>query len=204
MALSEPRPSVLRYCREILQISQAAFAQQLEVPVESYRPWDSGRRRTPEAVLRRARALARYPNDTELLPLPTLAILVGVHVRTLHSAARDGRLTVVYDTRTTFRRLRPRATLGEARDFRQSRYGRPSCAAHRPRELRWSDVPDDYDLRIRDIRRRLKASQREFALLIGAARKAVVYQWESRKRCPSPVFWQRIASLHSRSGRVVD
>ena len=34
--------------------------------------------------------------------------------------------------------------------------------------------------------------------LVGAARKAVVYQWEARKRCPSPVFWQRITVLHRR------
>jgi hypothetical protein len=30
---------------------------------------------------------------------------------------------------------------------------------------------------------------------IGAAGKAVVYQWESRKRKPSPVLWQRVERL---------
>jgi hypothetical protein len=30
---------------------------------------------------------------------------------------------------------------------------------------------------------------------IGAAGKAVVYQWESRKRTPSPVLWQRVLEL---------
>ena len=30
---------------------------------------------------------------------------------------------------------------------------------------------------------------------MGAARKAVVYQWEARKRTPSPVFWQRLTTL---------
>jgi len=29
----------------------------------------------------------------------------------------------------------------------------------------------------------------------GAAGKAVIYQWESRKRTPSPVLWQRIREL---------
>jgi hypothetical protein len=29
----------------------------------------------------------------------------------------------------------------------------------------------------------------------GAAGKAVVYQWESRKRPPSPVLWQRVLEL---------
>ncbi len=45
------------------------------------------------------------------------------------------------------------------------------------------------------MRQRLGVSQRQFAVLVGAARKAVVYQWESRKRCPSPVFWERIQFL---------
>jgi hypothetical protein len=34
-----------------------------------------------------------------------LARLIDVHVRTLHAAAKDGRLKVIYDTRATFRRL---------------------------------------------------------------------------------------------------
>jgi hypothetical protein len=34
---------------------------------------------------------------------------------------------------------------------------------------------------------------------IGAASKAVVYQWESKKRKPSPVFWQKIAALEKTS-----
>ena len=45
------------------------------------------------------------------------------------------------------------------------------------------------------MRRSLGLSQARFATRVGAARKAVVYQWEARKRCPSPVFWQRIATL---------
>ena len=40
-------------------------------------------------------------------------------------AAQDGRLPVTYDTRTTFRRLRGRATPAAARAFRRSYYGRP-------------------------------------------------------------------------------
>ena len=195
VGVSEQRRSILRDCREILQISQAAFAEQLGVPVESYRTWDSGRRTPPGEVVQRARGLAGHPDDTELLPLGALAALVRVHVRTLHSAARDGRLAVVYDTRTTFRRLRPKATLAAARDFRASRYGQRAEREQRPQPLRWSDVPDDYDVRILAVRRRLQVSQRELALLIGAARKAVVYQWEARKRCPSPVFWQKILRL---------
>ena len=51
------------------------------------------------------------------------------------------------------------------------------------------------DVRIRAVRRGLGLSQAQFAARVGAARKAVVYQWEARKRCPSPVFWQRIDTL---------
>ena len=40
----------------------------------------------------------------------------------------------------------------------------------------------------------------EFAARVGAARKAVVYQWESRKRCPSPLFWKRIQQIRDADG----
>ena len=45
------------------------------------------------------------------------------------------------------------------------------------------------------LRSEFELSQPALARLIGAAGKAVVYQWESRKRTPSPVFWQRIQEL---------
>jgi len=41
----------------------------------------------------------------------------------------------------------------------------------------------------------LGLTQAPLAARVGAARKAVVYQWESRKRCPSPLFWERICDL---------
>jgi DNA-binding transcriptional regulator YiaG len=41
----------------------------------------------------------------------------------------------------------------------------------------------------------MRLSQSAFAQRIGAANKAVVYQWESRKRTPSPVLWQRVLAL---------
>ena len=83
----------------------------------------AARREPPPQRLTRARTLAGYPDETVLLPLPVLALMIGVHVRTLHAAARSGRLGVAYDTRTTFRRLRPRATLKHALDFRRHYYG---------------------------------------------------------------------------------
>ena len=107
------------------------------------------------------------------------------------NAARDGRLAVTYDTRTTFRRLRARATLADATVFRQTSYGRQVRTADRRAPLTWATIPADYDTRIRAVRQGLGLSQARFAALVGAARKAVVYQWEARKRCPSPVFWRR-------------
>ena len=129
-------PCTLRECRIALGQSQAAFAALLGVSPESYRTWDTGRRATPSQVMARAQALATHRDDHALLPLPMLALLIGVHVKTLRSAARDGRLPVTYDTRTTFRRLRARA-------------------------------------------------KTQLAQRIGAAGKAVVYQWKTRKRKPS-------------------
>ena len=56
-------------------------------------------------------------------------------------------------------------------------------------------VPHDYDEHLRDLRRRKHLTQAALARRIGAAGKAVIYQWESRKRTPSPVLWQRIRDL---------
>ena len=192
-------PCTLRECRIALGQSQAAFAAMLGASPESYRTWDAGRRATSPKMLARARALATHRNDHSLLPLPVLALLVGVHVKTLRSAARDGRLSVTYDTRTTFRRLRARTTLAAARQFRHAYYGRPVKPVDRRTPLTWASVPDDYDVQIRAVRRARGLSQAQLATLVGAAHKAVVYQWEARKRTPSPVFWQRLAALHGPS-----
>ena len=185
----------LRECRIALGQSQAAFALMLGASPESYRTWDSGRRATPPKLLARARALAAHRNDHDLLPLPVLALLIGVHVKTLRAAARDGRLPVTYGTRTTFRRLRVRATPADARAFRQSYYGRMVRPDDRRAPLTWASVPADYDVQIRALRRARGLSQAQLATLVGAARKAVVYQWEARTRTPSPLFWQRLAVL---------
>ena len=191
-------PRTLRECRIALGQSQAAFAAMLGVSPESYRTWDAERRATPAQVMARGRALATHRDDDVLLPLPVLALLISVHVKTLRAAARDGRLPVTYDTRTTFRRLRARATPADAKAFRRSYYGRAVRPADRLAPLTWASVPDDYDEQIRALRRARGLSQAQLATLVGAARKAVVYQWEARKRTPSPLFWQRIAAFHRR------
>ena len=189
-------PRTLREYRIALGKSQAAFATMLGVSPESYRTWDAGRRATPPTMLARARVLATHRDDHAPLPLPVLALLIGVHVKTLRAAARDGRLPVTYDTRTTFRRLRARTTLAAARQFRHAYYGRPVKPVDRRVPLTWASVPEDYDVQIRALRRARGLSQGQLATLVGAAHKAVVYQWEARKRTPSPLFWQRIAALH--------
>jgi len=56
-------------------------------------------------------------------------------------------------------------------------------------------VPLDYADRLLQVRRTLRLTQGQFAEAIGAANKAVVYQWESKKRTSSPVFWQTIERL---------
>ena len=189
-------PRTLRECRIALGQSQAAFAAMLGASPESYRTWDAGRRATPLKILARARALATHRDDHALLPLSVLALLISVHVKTLRAATRAGRLPVTYDTRTTFRRLRARATLAAARQFRHSYFGRQVRRADRREPPSWASVPDDYDVQIRALRRARGLSQGQLATLVGAARKAVVYQWEARKRTPSPLFWQRLIALH--------
>ena len=125
-----------------------------------------------------------------------LFVNLTIPVKTLRAAARDGRLPVTYDTRTTFRRLRARATPAAARAFRRSYYGRTVRPDDRRAPLTWAIVPDDYAEQIRALRRARGLSQAQLATLVGAARKAVVYQWEAGKRTPSPVFWRRITALH--------
>jgi DNA-binding transcriptional regulator YiaG len=56
-------------------------------------------------------------------------------------------------------------------------------------------VPRDCARQILSIRQGLQLTQARLAHQIGAAGKAVVYQWESEKRKPSPVFWGRIQKL---------
>ena len=146
-------PRTLRECRIALGKSQTAFAAMLGVSPESYRTWDAGRRATPPTMLARARALATHRNDHALLPLPVLALLIGVHVKTLRAAARDGGLPVTYDNKTTFRRLRARATPAAARAFRRLYYGRTVRPDDRRAPLTWASVPDDYDEQIRAVRR---------------------------------------------------
>ena len=129
----------------------------------------------------------------ELLPLARLARELGVHIRTLQAAARTGRLKTQFSARSVFGRPMRFASRDAGEQFIVRYYrcfgGQEICPAPLP------TVPDDYDKRLRDVRRRRGLTQGALARRIGAAGKAVVYQWESRKRTPSPVLWQRVLEL---------
>ena len=72
--------SLMRTYRAALTLSQSAFAARLNVPLETYRTWDSGRREPSKEFLSRARTLAAHPDDTVLLSLRVLALMIGVFV----------------------------------------------------------------------------------------------------------------------------
>jgi DNA-binding XRE family transcriptional regulator len=56
-------------------------------------------------------------------------------------------------------------------------------------------VPRNYASRLIGLRRRLRLTQAELAQRIGAANKAVIYQWETRRRIPSITFSKRVEEL---------
>lgn len=66
----------IRAVRLALGLSQRQFAARLGVSLESYRPWDSGRRGAPQDVLERAVAAV---NGRDLADLPmSLAALAKI------------------------------------------------------------------------------------------------------------------------------
>lgn len=188
--------SEIRGLRLRLQLSQPQFAALLGVSSETYRTWDSGRRTVPDLWLNKARALAATNDPGRQWSLKELAAALGVHVRTLRDAARRGRLEVTYGNQVVFRNPVPRSTISAGRKFME-RYYRQSYSrfAPKPQANELPTVPSDWDREILRIRRELRLTQTQFAEKIGAASKAVVYQWESRMRTPSPVLWQRVEAL---------
>ena len=191
--------SEIRGLRLRLRLSQPQFAALLGVSAETYRTWDSGRRVVPPAWVDKARELAAANDPGRLWSLQELAAELGVHVRTLRDAARTGRLEVTYENRVAFRNPVPRSTIAAGRVF-MKRYYRQSYSrfAPKPRPPIHTSVPSDWARQLLGIRHELRLTQAHLAERIGAAGKAVVYQWESRKRKPSPVFWERILRLARR------
>ncbi len=186
--------NALRDLRRTAGLSQRDFAELVGTPLNTFRMWDSGLRSIPSPSLRRAKeALTHHAHQNELLPLDQLAAELGVHVRTLQAAARTGRLEVRFHTRSIFGRPLRRAARAAGETFKRTHYrqfaGQRACPPPLP------VVPDDYAEQLKHLRNQLRLTQEALAQRIGAAGKAVVYQWESRKRTPSPVLWQRIQVL---------
>ena len=184
----------LRELRRTAGLSQQECAALIGVPFNTFRMWDSGLRSIPPPVLRRTKeAFSHHAHQNELLPLDRLASELGVHVRTLQAAARTGRLEVRFNTRSIFGRPLRRAARAAGETFKRTHYrqfaGQRACPPPLP------VVPDDYAEQPKHLRNQLRLTQEALAQRIGAAGKAVVYQWESRKRTPSPVLWQRIQVL---------
>jgi DNA-binding transcriptional regulator YiaG len=188
--------NALRDLRRDALLSQEEFAEILGVPLNTFRMWDSGIRAIPCGLIKRASAaLTKHVRDTELLPLDQLAHELGIHQRTLRAAARTGRLVVQFSSRSVFGRPIRRATRQAAALFME-RYYRKSYSrfAAKPRPPH-AHVPSDFAERLKRLRRDARLTQAQLALKIGAANKAVVYQWEAQLRRPSPVLWKRIEEL---------
>lgn len=185
--------NVLRCLREQAACSQARFAHLLGVSPDTYRTWDSGRRRPPLLIVSMARRLC----DTEcgrLLPLARLAAEYGIHVRTLRHAAKDGRLSARFSARMAFGKLVAFASRDAVERFQRTFYRRTTRWTRRPASP-IAVVPDDYDRILVQLRTTLGLSQAALAAHVGAANKAVVYQWESRRRHPSPLLWAQVETL---------
>ena len=168
---------------------QARRSTELNSYVGQRFPSDSGE------ILEQVRiAVAEAIRENQPLKLPDLATELNVHVRTLQAAARSGRLEVEYSTRSVFGRPLRLSTRAAGTRFLQTYYkrygGQPVGRFELPRP-----VPADCQRRLRELRLRLDISLRDMAELVGAANRAVVYQWESGKRVPSPIFWDRISTL---------
>jgi len=119
------------------------------------------------------------------------------HERTLRAAARTGHLRVQFLSRSAFGRPIRRATRAAGHAFMRTYFRH--FEGHGPARALLPIVPHDYYTRLRRLRQQLRVSQAGLAARIGAAGRAVVYQWESRKRKPSPVLWQRVLQLEGRA-----
>lgn len=192
-------PSAIRKIRTRLGLSQAECAAALGVAVETFRTWDAGRRTAPEAIVSQARRLKAKRPPHGRVPLQVLADELHINVRTLRAAAHDGRLAATFGSRPYFGKLTATATREAAARFMTTwyrrTYGRGRC---RQVAVCRVTVPANHAAELVGLRCRLGVSQQQLADKVGAASKAVVYQWESGRRKPSPVFWLRIMRLQRR------
>jgi len=130
------------------------------------------------------------------LPLAELSRILRINKGTLRAAAHDGRLRVTTAALTAASRPTLRATRAAGEEFRTQFYQRTTRLTKKvpPPDL-FRRAPDDFDRQLVALRIRLRISQTELATRIGAAGKAVIYQWESRKRRPSSILWRRVVQL---------
>lgn len=90
----------IRDIRQATGYSQRIFAARLEIPFETYRAYDSDRRRVSTQIVAHATSILRqHCRDTELFTLDRLAREYHIHPRTPRAAARDGRLSVQFSNR---------------------------------------------------------------------------------------------------------
>jgi DNA-binding transcriptional regulator YiaG len=177
-------------------LSQADCAAALGVALETFRTWDAGRRPAPEAIVNQARTLNAKRPLHDRVPLQVLADELNVHVRTLRAAVHDGRLAATFGTRPYFGKLTATATRAAAARFMATWYRRTyGRGQRRPVAVCRVSVPANYAAILVGLRYRLGLSQQQLADKVGAASKAVIYQWESGKRRPSQAFWLRIERL---------
>ena len=193
-----PQPTTLglRALRASTQLSQRTFAARLGLPSESYRAWESGRRSPPADVLNRAAHFASVCGGNIPMPLAHLATVLGVSEMTLRNAARSGRLRI-QDAKFLPGKPILRATREDGEEFLANSLGKSGCRSQSSlyqQSLNYRNATNVAQL-VRQLRTRLRLSQCEFARLIGAANRAVVYQWESDKRQPSPAFCLRLVAL---------
>jgi DNA-binding transcriptional regulator YiaG len=98
----------LRELRRAADLSQQEFAALVDVPLNTFRMWDSGLRPLPPHMLPQAReAVVVHARNAELVSLDQLARELGVHQRTLRAAARTGRLLVTFSSRSVFTSSKP-------------------------------------------------------------------------------------------------
>ncbi len=117
--------NALRELRRAIGLGQREFAALVSIPLETFRPWDSGRRVVSLAVRQRAReVVAHRQRQNERLPLDRLAKELHVHVRTLQAAVLTGRLDAHFSVKSVLGRPRRLATREAAERFMAAHYRR--------------------------------------------------------------------------------
>ena len=70
--------SLMRTYRRALGLSQSAFAARLNVPLETYRPWDAGRREPWPTMLRPSFPRVSHPRLAQAIP--SIACIAQVYL----------------------------------------------------------------------------------------------------------------------------